>query len=285
MPCPACTTASETPWLKKEGYIYLLCRRCGHAWLEPLPSSEQLAALYDRSYFVASKSGGYQDYAADEAMHRRNARDRLRIVGKWHSAPGRLLDIGCATGFFLDEAQQAGWTVSGLEKSGWAREVAHSRFGLTTYADIPAALAQHRNECDVVSLFQVLEHISDIEPATTDVCALLKPGGLLVCETWDRASWIARLFGKSWQQITPPFTLHLFSSQSITVLLERLGFEQVRVRRTGKRVSAGFVGNLLAGKHPWLRPALWPFTSTRGGNLQLYYQMGDLITVTARKVA
>src|SRR5438105_1315272 len=93
------------------------------------PDDEAIQDIYDARYFRDqpgdSDRHGYADYLADESLHRANARRRIHLLSAHTRRPGRLLDVGCAAGFFVDEAGRAGWDASGIDVSAtmvdWGR--------------------------------------------------------------------------------------------------------------------------------------------------------------------
>ena len=278
--CPSCRETRSRPLLAKDGYAYRACLGCGGAWLHPRPASAE--SLYDASYFLGGAHGGYVDYEADEAIHRANAVRRLDLIGRVHPGPpGRVLDVGCAVPFFLDEARSRGWQVVGVDASGWARERARERFCIDVRARIDGVA---EGDVAVATLYQVLEHVVEPTDTLNAVHRCLQPGGALVLETWDRASAVARLFGRYWQQVTPPSVVHLFTRDGLSALLRRTGFDDVRFERASKAVSVGFVAGLLARKHPRLFGGLAAIARHRlVRSRELHYSLGDLITVTARR--
>src|SRR5690242_16385506 len=84
-----------------------------------MPSAAELTDIYDAGYFRDDPEEpdreGYADYRGDEPAHRRNARRRLQLLASLGSDRGRLLDIGCAAGFFVSEAEQSGWHAEGID--------------------------------------------------------------------------------------------------------------------------------------------------------------------------
>ncbi len=291
--CAICGAENRAPFLDKDGYAYTRCTGCGGVCLDPLPGAEESRALYAESYFQRGAAGGYTDYAGDEAVHRRNAVERCRLLASSMpagSAPpggpgGRsLIDVGCALGFFLDEARRRGWRVAGIEASSWAAAEARRRTGLEIYPSLEKLREAEVEPRDAVTFFQVLEHLPDPAVALDEAAACLRPGGRVVIETWDRESLVARLSGSHWQQVSPPSVVHLFARSDLGALLDRAGLELTSIRRTAKRVSAGFVAGLLVGKYPlaggWLRRAVAACGLDR---LAVPYRLGDLITVVGER--
>ena len=280
-PCLCCGARKPGPEIASNEYRYVICQQCQAAALTPLPTDQSAAELYRQGYFDAAHHSGYADYAGDERLHRWNARRRLAIVSS-HQPTGTLLEIGCALGFFLSEARDAGHSVAGVEVSRWARQQSQERFGLEIATGIesygPASF-------DIACAFQVLEHIPRCDQTLREIHERLRPGGLLVIETWDRTSAVARLFRRHWQQISPPSVVHLYSRAGIHQLLDRQGFEPVKYLRTFKWTSFGFVPGLLAGKYRRSSSSYKPRISTsRLRAIPIPYFFGDLVTVVARKL-
>lgn len=279
--CPACGDDGRGRTIAVPGYLYATCSRCGSARLDPLPPLAA-AEIYGKGYFLQSLQGGYQDYGADEPIHRRNARERLeRIEAAGAAPPGRLLDVGCAYGFFLDEALRRGWRTSGVEISPYAGPIARER-GHEVFETLDAVLEEGSRRFEAVSFFQVLEHLSDPGAALRAAAALLRPEGLLIVETWDLSSRTARLSGKRWQQIYPPTVIHLFTRAGLLDLVGRTGFTDARIGRTTKLVSAGTVlgqvgSRLTRTGGPLLRLSRSPWIASRA----LRYPGDDLVTLVA----
>src|SRR5205807_2536757 len=93
------------------------------------PEGNKLEALYSAEYFTEG-GAGYPGYIADERTHRHQARSYLKKIGRLGARPGALLDIGCAAGFFLDEARRRGWDVRGCELSEYAQTYARDTLAL-----------------------------------------------------------------------------------------------------------------------------------------------------------
>ncbi len=270
-PCPSCGSVLSHKTLQAGSYWYASCDECGLLRLDPLPDPSSLAALYDADFFSAVSSGGYVDYVGDENVHRRNARRHLRRLQEF-GAPGTLVEIGSAAGFLLDEARHAGWEVRGVEISGAMIRETKERFGLevadgVSHVDLPEA------SVDVVLANQVIEHV--VNPLQILVAAqdLLRPGGILVVETWDIGSPLATLMRSKWQQITPPSVVWLWDRHQLMEMVGGAGFHQVSVKPSMKWVSLrtvlGQLGRRTLAKHP-------------AGRLAIPYALGDLVVLTAR---
>ena len=265
---------------------YVACDRCALARLDPMPSTDDVQHFFDPSYFTGERVGGYDDYAADDAIHRRNARLRLdRLSADLGPDPIRLLDVGCAFGHVLREARSRGWEAEGVEICEQIAEQARGGGEFRVSADLASAAASNPGSFGAVTMFQVIEHVPRPDLDLARVHALLRPSGMVAIETWNRSSLVARLFGRHWQLLSPPSVLWAYDRRSLTLLLRRAGFDLVRYHRTWKYVSLRFSASLLRDDN---RSAL----ALRLGRLAarmplrdaaLPYALGDLVWVVARR--
>ena len=143
---PLLRERADRPLYAMRGHTYVACAACGSARLDPLPDDEP-ADLYGAGYFVGGEDrGGYVDYEADEAIHRRNADARLRLVASALPARGRdAVAVGCASGYVLDAYRDAGFVAHGVDVSPWARDRA-AACGHDVHATLKAR-SRHRPTC------------------------------------------------------------------------------------------------------------------------------------------
>jgi SAM-dependent methyltransferase len=272
--CVACAAAATEPWATIGEHEYVRCTGCGLVRLDPMPSAADAALFYDDTYFTASAHRGYADYLADERIHRRNARRHLRrLHGFGALPPGRLVEVGAAAGFLLDEARREGWRVAGTDVAPSMREAARARHDIelaSAVGELTAEVDAGRIDLvDVAVANQVLEHLVDPLALLTELRSRMRPGALLSIETWDRGSRIARLFGRRWQQVNPPSVLWLWDASQLRHVVERAGFEVVRCRASVKLVSVATVAGQLGHVGP-LRAVPLP------------YGLGDLVVLIGR---
>ena len=115
--------------MEVRGFHYLECRPCSLVTLRT-DQVKSPDSIYTDDYFERGAQSGYTNYAADEPIHRLNARRHLaRMSRSGVRPPGTLLDVGCAAGFFMSEAAARGWEVFGVDVSPWSRAYARKRFG------------------------------------------------------------------------------------------------------------------------------------------------------------
>lgn len=282
--CPICGSVRSRPLFRSQGYGYIECKACSHAWMHPPPSLEAIEQIYDAAYFESASDGGYADYAADEALHRANARARLNLLAKMDCRPpGRMLDVGCALGYFADEARRIGWEVEGVEVSEWAAERARRTLGLQVHPSLVSALSPSAR-FDAITFFQSLEHMIDPMRGLREAQKALRPGGVVMIESWDRASLVARLLRSHWQQVSPPSVVHLFTRRGLANALAASGFSNPSVHTSSKLVSVRFVARLLGEKYPsLLAPLASRISEGRIGARGISYRLGDLVTAFARR--
>ena len=283
--CPVCRTPGRA-WHTIRGHRLLRCPSCGHGYLADAPDPAHLAALYDRAYFCGD-ADGYPDYVRGEPIHRFRARDALACLARHVPHPGRLLDVGCAAGFLLAEARDAGWTAVGAEPSASMRAYAREVLRLEVHPATGATLASPGRLFDAVSLIQTLEHMG--EPPRrilSSVAAQLRPGGLLLLETWDADSWTARLTGRFWQQLSPPSVQHWYTQRSLRRALPASGFELIELGRPGKLVDLDHVLWLLerSASAGGLTKRVRRTAARLGLDRATFrYRLDDLVRVVARK--
>ena len=216
------------------------CASCGLIYVNPRPSAEDLARQYDRAYFHCAEPtfGGYEDYEGDRAEIARTFERRWRQLAPWvGGTPPRLLDVGCATGIFLEVARAAGCPGEGLDLSEYALALARekgfaARRGTLEEAAFPA------ESFDVISMWDLIEHVTDPAALLAECRRVLRPGGVLAISTPDAGSLLARVLGSRWLGFRSiDEHLYFFSRRTLGQMLERAGFEVRAVHAVGKYLT------------------------------------------------
>ncbi len=243
--CPICRGESA-PVFEKDSHAICDCMVCDHRFTQPSwPREIHVQAVYSDDYFQ-SGGAGYSDYLAEEKLLRDRGRWYARLLSE-HSGPGKILDVGAAAGFILQGFVDNGWSGTGVEPNDTMASVARSRLGLEVWTGMMEQLAGDV-EYDAVSMIQVLPHFIDPKHAVEVVAGILRPGGLLLVETWNRSSWTARLLGKAWHEYSPPSVLHWFTPDGVARLAGVCGLKEIARGRPPRKILASHGKSLLRHK-------------------------------------
>lgn len=196
------------------------CRGCGLVFVVPMPTWEDLQSIYtSRTY--------YQDECKPRAPDLENPHVRfLRRI----APTGRLLDVGCGPGHFLNDARAAGWEAVGLDPNPFNATFARDAYGVEVHTGTLTDAPFEPSSFDVVSMMGVVEHLPDPVGALRNVARWVRPGGGLFLLTQNIRSWLARLMGQRFVFIIPPEHVHYFSPATIRRLLQVTGFRVVSLR-------------------------------------------------------
>lgn len=242
--------------------------------------------IYSQEYFAGAREGfGYVDYDEDKSAMADTFETYLDLLAKLHPHLGDLLDVGAATGFFLDLARQRGWKPCGVEPSKYASLVA-SQKDLTVHCGVLEEVNLPDTSFDVVTMWDVIEHVRDPAQLLKAACRVLRPAGTLALNTPDSRSLLARLLGLKWHLVVPPEHLVLFSQDSIRKLLESNGFKVTALHRIGKHFTIQYVLQTLAR---WQGLTLWNKAAelcrrSSFGNWGIPINLRDNMFILAQKI-
>lgn len=215
-------------------FTLVQCMNCGLLFLNPQPTWEELQPYYPEWYdpFLPKYSSFIQYYGIIR---------RCMVVSKYQNG-GRLLDVGCSTGIFLNEMRRSGrWEVYGVEPAAFPARIAQERFGLLVFQQTLIEAKLPENYFDVVTWWDVLEHTPNPKECLQETYRILKPGGWIFIQTPDPNSWEAKLFGPLWRGYEAPRHLHLFPVPTLTNQLGLLGFRVRSVKSFAGNLSTAFI--------------------------------------------
>ncbi len=253
--CQLCGSAERTTKFQDGPVRVVTCTGCGLVYVTPRLQGQALLDVYDAGYWKSSnpKQRGYADYAREAALYLKTYRKRWALVQQWLPARGRILDLGCAAGYFLRVAQEHGHDVHGIEMSAAiageaVQALGADRVHIGTLEEGIAAKGHADGTFDLITLWDVVEHIPEPQPVLRRLRALLKPGGKLLLETQNVASRWANWLGPRWHHYKHDEHLYHFTPATLTRLLGDCGFhvETVGAAYAGKYVSFGFLAERAA---------------------------------------
>jgi 2-polyprenyl-3-methyl-5-hydroxy-6-metoxy-1,4-benzoquinol methylase len=286
VPCLFCGRSDEALRFRDGPFRVVECRQCGLVYVNPRLPPERLHEMYQEEYWSSdrAKEFGYTQYLHEGPLYRRTYRLRSGLIRRYKPQPGRVLDVGCAAGFFLSVMADQGWQTTGVEISApmvaYAREtlaLPDIRRGDILGTDLP------ERSFDVITLWDVIEHLEDPRPHLRRAAALLKDDGVLVLETQNVASRFARLLGPRWQHYKHEEHLYHFDPATLARLLDECGFTLLEntPRLGGKYVSMQFLVERVGRLHPLLTTLASPLRLLGGASVYLNFR--DEMVAVAKK--
>lgn len=241
--CPLCNDTKTNFWFTKNNCDVYRCATCRLIFIYPIPTS--IATVYSDDYFCGAEGGfGYINYDEDKDATSTEFKKYLESIERHYPSKGSLLDVGAATGSFLIAARERGWQVAGVEISPFAAQTGREK-GIDLRTDIVEEAGFTENSFEVITLWDVFEHLPDPEKTLSYLRTLLKPNGLLVMNMPNADSMYAKLAGKHWTLIIPPEHLRLFNPDNLATLLTRNGFSMISRGSIGKRFKAAYIFQIL----------------------------------------
>lgn len=218
------------------------CPVCRLEFLDPQPDDGVLDAIYSDGYFL----GEADREAVARRVQMKSATGALYLDTLARLVPAEgthLLEIGCGHGEVLREARNRGFTVTGIEISAHAAAMANRVLGtpaVTAGAIETVALAP--DQFGAILAADVIEHVRDPEGWLLRIHELLAPGGALLLITPSLDSWTRRLLRSRWMEYKVEH-LYYFSAQAIRRLLERCGFDHIRVSPSRKVLTIDYLAH------------------------------------------
>ena len=252
------------------------CVHCGYVYANPRWSETELLTAYT----AVTDDMYVQERTGRELTFQKHLQAMEKVVG---SADGRsLLDVGAYIGVFVEIAMAAGWAVCGVEPSNWAALEAQKQ-GLNVINGTQDAPQLNGRQFDVITMWDVIEHVDDPSAEIAKSYQLLKPGGWLVVHTMDIDSFMARLMGRRWPWLMD-MHLHYFSQKTLAQMLTQNGFEVVWSGAQGRYLRLGYLATRVGGLNATAGRLLSKLIDGgRLSELALPINFGDLFTVYARK--
>jgi 2-polyprenyl-3-methyl-5-hydroxy-6-metoxy-1,4-benzoquinol methylase len=246
--CDLCKGDITIPVATIGEFSIVKCSSCGLVYVDAVAYEEGNGHIYTEEYyhneglarFDSGKFYGYSNYIEDEENIRLTFCKRLNTIENLTNGRGRLLDIGCAMGFLLDEARKRGWKVVGTEVSSYSVTYAREKLNLEVYLGKLKELNFPTQFFDVVTMWDVIEHVASPLEELYEVHRILKPGGLISIITPDVDSLFAKFLHKRWEEFQRVKEhLYFFSKKTLKNMLEKVGFKICKVESATKYFYLG----------------------------------------------
>jgi 2-polyprenyl-3-methyl-5-hydroxy-6-metoxy-1,4-benzoquinol methylase len=266
-----CTSASYG-----QHHTIVRCRDCGLVYTNPHRKASAILHNYEEvvdNLYVEEREGRVLTF-------QRNLRPLEELMPPVQGR--RLLDVGCHVGVFLEIAQERGWEARGVEPSRWAAREARSK-GLRVIEGTLDHAHLADESFDVITLWDVVEHLTDPLKELRESYRLLKKGGLICIHTMNIESPLARLMGSRWPWLME-MHLYYFSPRTLGEMLRKAGFTVVKMVNQGRFLRLGYLATRIEPYSSLIAKGMSKLVAALGlKDKAMPINLGDLFTTFARK--
>jgi 2-polyprenyl-3-methyl-5-hydroxy-6-metoxy-1,4-benzoquinol methylase len=225
-PCPICGQTETREWQRapdrlhgrQEQYTLFRCAACSLVWLSNPPQPAEMHLHYTDSYDKLISSAGENSPA--------RWRDRNAALAPYKQS-GTLLDLGCSSGAFLQSLSGKGWDLFGIEMSEKSAKQAHAKSGAHVFVGDILDAQFSSESFDVITCFDVFEHLYEPRRVMSRIAEWLKPGGIFYVLVPNVDSAEGHIFGSYWHGLELPRHLFHYSPKSLKYLAESVGLREV----------------------------------------------------------
>lgn len=229
--CPWCNSEKahkhlelKDYFLTQEDFEIWVCEDCGLLYTSPRPAPEKIGDYYkSEAYYSHQENKIGLIPRIYESVKKVNLKHKVNLaIGGLEK--GKLLDIGCGVGDFLQQIESKGWQCTGIEPSEDAAKIAKKRIQATIYK--PEEIDTLIDETyDVITMWHVLEHVDDLRTEVEHLFRLLKKGGRLVIALPNYKSYDATYYQDKWAAYDVPRHLNHFDKQTIVNIFNTKGLK------------------------------------------------------------
>lgn len=232
--CNLCNADNTKLLFTKNSMKIVRCVNCGLIYVNPQPSKEDIKKIYKNGYF----NGSWQsDFLSEKKLYTPRFKERLRQIIAFKTK-GKLLDVGCAVGYFLEAARDDGWQAFGVEISSFAARYARDS-GFDVFTGTLEEANHPAQSFDVVTLWHVLEHMEDPLGCLLETHRILKKSGLVAIELPNIGSRKFKKLRENWDQLKPHEHLYYFTPGALTKMVKKARFKIAEISTVPKGTNIG----------------------------------------------
>jgi SAM-dependent methyltransferase len=267
----------------KDGYPIEDCKSCVRRFAVIRDGETHLSKVYSDEYFFDGKDG-YPNYLDEKEILFNYGIHYAKKIAPYKK-PGEILDVGCAAGFILKGFESMGWKGFGIEPNETMANYGKNELNLNIDSGSIETYTSE-NKFDLITMIQVIGHFYDVDKAMENISRLSDKNGLVLVESWNMGSLIARILGKNWHEYSPPSVINWFSDNSLITLFDKYGFEIIDSGFPAKRINLKHAISLLEKNTPniFFKKKILGFLSQSIGKLVINYPPVDLKWYLFRKV-
>lgn len=246
--CSLCNKSETRLLLNKQGFNIVKCTHCGFVYVNPRVEDKQLFTIYQHSYFK-NKDYGYDGYEQEKRLRIKNFERWLNVAADYTPETSTLysLDIGCAAGYCMEVMKKRCWVAKGLELDDEMCE--HLESNGFDYSRQSIEEFETGQKYSVITLFDVIEHIPNIDKAFGKLKSLLAADGIVIMVTPNHNSLQRKILGKRWFQYKPIEHVQYFDRNSLKAFADRNGLKMVHYTNCGQYADTQFLVNRLSYYH------------------------------------
>ena len=233
--CPLCGERKEKALFVKDNFKVVRCTNCTLTYVNPRLDKKAIAESYNKNTISPKEY-----YLRSEAADRIAFKKRWKIIERFTSSRGRVLDIGCNIGIFLSVAKENGWDCYGIDINKSVEKECKQK-GIKFAATTLERAKFKKEYFDVIILNDVIEHVHEPKKLMLLVKQFLKKGGIVFLVTPDIGSVTAKVMRRRWHHLKPDEHLTYFTQATMKRLLNDAGLSVLYAKRLGRERSLGII--------------------------------------------